>query len=219
MNLHEVERVLDLAEEIGVNRVVFFNFVPVGRGEENAWLDLTPEEREEFLRMIYREMKRRKLEIVSTAPQYGRVALQMSSGQEVAPTHFYVGENKVVKALAEFVGGCGAGRIYAALQPNGDVTPCVFFPVKVGNVRVKTFREIWDTAPLFQQLRDRDLLKGFCGKCPYRYICGGCRARAYAYFRDPLAPDPGCIYNKADWERVASQHKIVVRAPGSGGGG
>jgi MoaA/NifB/PqqE/SkfB family radical SAM enzyme len=44
-------------------------------------------------------------------------------------------------------------------------------------------------------LRDRNLLKGFCKICPYKNICGGCRAKAYAYFKDPLESDPGCIYN------------------------
>jgi len=43
------------------------------------------------------------------------------------------------------------------------------------------------------ELRDKDLLKSPCGECPYRYICGGCRARAYAYFGDCLAADPGCL--------------------------
>ena len=215
LNLHEIPDIIDLAEEIGVRRLILFNFVPVGRGGENAWLDLSPEEREELFKMVYREMRRRKLEIVSTAPQYGRIVLQMSGGEEIAPTHFYVGHNKIVKAVAEFVGGCGAGRIYAALQPNGDVTPCVFLPIKVGNIREKSFREIWNTAPLFQQLRNRELLKGFCGKCPYKYICGGCRARAYAYYGDPLAPDPGCIYNKAEWEKIVSRHKIRLRSPPS----
>lgn len=211
LNVDEIEDLLDLAESIGVERVIFFNFVPVGRGEENAWLDLSPDEREEVLRLLYREHKRRKLEIASTAPQYGRVALQLSGGEEVAPTHFYLGEDKIVKALAEFIGGCGAGRIYAALQPNGDVTPCVFLPVKVGNVREKSFSEIWTTSPVFKKLRDRELLKGICGKCPYKYICGGCRARAYAYYGDILAPDPGCILAKKEWEKIASKHKIKVR--------
>ncbi len=216
MNMHEVSEILDLAERIGVDRVVFFNFIPVGRGRENAWLDLGPEEREGFLRYIYREMKRRGIEIESTAPQYGRVVLQLTGGREVAPTHFHVSEHWVVKALAEFIGGCGAGRIYAALQPNGDVTPCVFLPIKVGNVREKTFREIWDTAPLFKRLRNRDLLKGFCSHCSFKNICGGCRARAYAYFNDPLAPDPGCIYNRAVWSNIvrALRHARKPRLKG-----
>ena len=214
INKDEVDDILDLAEKIGVERVIFFNFVPVGRGADNAWLDLSPEEREELLRKLYHESKKRRVIVLSTAPQYARVVLQESRGEEVAPTHFYMGEDRFVKALAEYVGGCGAGRIYAAIQPNGDVTPCVFFPAKVGNVREKHFREIWEKAPLFQQLRDRDKLHGVCGKCPYRYICGGCRARAYAYTGDPLGPDPGCILAKKEWEKLAPHAaKIKVRLP------
>ena len=210
-NIDEVDDILDLAESIGVERVVFFNFVPVGRGEENMWLDLDPLEREKLLRHLYKEMNKRKIQIVSTAPQYGRVALQLSGGKDIAPTHFYVGDDPIVRAVAEFVGGCGAGRIYAAIQPNGDVSPCVFLPIRVGNVREKSFREIWETAPLFKALRNRELLKGFCGKCPFKYICGGCRARAYAYYRDPLAPDPGCIYNIKEWQKLMEKNKAKIK--------
>jgi len=216
LNIREIPEIIDLAQEIGVRRLILFNFVPVGRGAENAWLDLSPEEREELFRTVYREMRKRNLEIVSTAPQYSRIVLQMSKGEVSAPTHFYVGHDKVVSAVAEFVGGCGAGRIYAAIQPNGDVTPCVFLPIKVGNVREKPFREIWENAPLLRKLRNRELLKGLCGKCPYKYVCGGCRARAYAYFGDPLAPDPGCIYNKAEWRKIVGKHRkirVKVAAP------
>ncbi len=204
-NIGEVDEILDLAESIGVKRIVFFNFVPTGRGKENLWLDLDPVERERFLRKIYREMRRRRIEIVSTAPQYGRIVLQMSGYSEVAPTHFYVGGDPVSKSLAEFVGGCGAGRIYAAIQPNGDVSPCVFMPVRVGNLRRESFAEIWVKNPLLNMLRDRSKLKGFCGKCPYRNVCGGCRARAYAYYGDPLAPDPGCIYNLREWMKLVEE--------------
>ena len=147
-------------------------------------------------------MKRRKIEIVTTAPQYGRVVLQMSGEEEVAPTHFYVGGDIAVKSVAEFIGGCGAGRIYAGIQPNGDVIPCVFLPISVGNIRNKEFKEIWEKSPILNKLRDKDLIKGFCGTCPYRYVCGGCRARAYAYFNDILAPDPGCIYNIKYWKKL-----------------
>jgi len=203
MNLNEVEDVLDLAESLGVKRVVFFNFVPTGRGRENVGLDLSPEEREEFLKVIYREGKRRKLEIVSTAPQYGRVILQESYGEEVSPLHFVPSlRDPVSKTIAELAGGCGAGRVYAAIEPDGTVTPCVFMPIPVGNVRKTSFHTIWTNSELFLRLRSRENLKGFCGRCPYRELCGGCRARAYAYFGDPLASDPGCVYNVRDWAKV-----------------
>ncbi|MCI4436009.1 MAG: radical SAM protein [Ignisphaera sp.] len=207
-NIDEVDDILDLAESIGVKRVVFFNFVPTGRGKEIVDLDLDPFEREELMRRLYREMKRRKIEIFTTAPQYGRVVIQMSGGKEAAPTHFAVRGDPVVTAIAEYVGGCGAGRIYAAILPEGTVTPCVFLPIPVGNVREKPFWEIWEKSPLLNMLRDRDNLKGFCRVCPYRNVCGGCRARAFGYFGDPLAPDPGCIYNYRYWKEL--KEKIVA---------
>lgn len=194
-NINEVDDILDLAESIGVKRVVFFNFIPVGRGEEIVNIDLDPVEREYFMRHIYREMKRRKIEIYTTAPEYGRVVMQMSKGREAAPTHFVAKGDVVTTAIAEFIGGCGAGRIYVALQPDGVITPCVFMPINIDNIRYTSFRDIWDKSDLLISLRNRDLLKGFCKICPYKNVCGGCRAKAYAYFKDPLASDPGCIYN------------------------
>ena len=211
LNVDEIDDIIGLAEELGVQRVVVFNFVPVGRGEENSWLDLSPEEREKVLRKLYQRHRRSRVEIYSTAPYYARVALQLSSGREVAPTHFYVGEHRIVRALAEYIGGCGAGRIYAAVEPNGDVTPCVFLPLKVGNVREKSFGEIWRTSPLLEKLRDRSNLWGPCRSCPYRNVCGGCRARAYAYFGDPLAPDPGCILAKSYWEKVTQGRRPNIK--------
>jgi len=196
LNLDEIDDILDLAEEIGVQRVVFFNFIPVGRGKDIVKLDLTPEEREEILKKIYLENHKRDLEIFSTAPQFARVSCILSSGRQIAPTHFYVKGDAITSSLAEYIGGCGAGRIYAALQPNGDVTPCVFIPsVIVGNITKRSFSSIWSESEVFKALRNRDRLRGSCGTCPYKYVCGGCRARALAYTGDILGSDPGCILN------------------------
>jgi len=215
-NVNEIDDILDLAESIGVKRVVFFNFVPVGRGKEIIDQDLDPITREKVLRKLYREMQKRKIEILTTAPQYGRVVIQVSGGREAAPTHFVARGDPAVTALAEFVGGCGAGRIYAALQPNGTISPCVFMPIPLGNIRKQSFWKIWTKHPLLQQLRNKDLLKGMCGICPYRYVCGGCRARAYGYLGDPLAPDPGCIYNLKVWRSIARNIAIEIGSSAKG---
>ena len=208
LNLDEVDDILDLAEEIGVQRVVFFNFIPVGRGEDIKNLDLTPEEREELLKKLYLENQKRRLEIYSTAPQFARVSCILSNGREIAATHFYVKGDPVISSLAEYIGGCGAGRIYAALQPNGNITPCVFIPsVVVGNVAETPFKKIWCESEVFKALQDRRRLKGGCGACPYKYVCGGCRARALAYTGDVLGPDPGCILN------IANLHANAVSKP------
>nr|WP_237698505.1 radical SAM protein [Pyrococcus sp. NA2] len=203
----ELDDILDLAESIGVKRVIFFNLIPTGRAEDMIKVDLTPEEREEFMKELYRQMKKRKLEILTTAPQYARVTLIESRGKNVTPAHFYIGENSAVKTLAEFIGGCGAGRIYAGIEPDGTVVPCVFLPIPVGNVRNRPFKEIWENSRIFNLLRNRDNFTGQCGRCPYRNICGGCRARAYHYTLDLLGDDPGCIINKRVWEEILKHGK------------
>ena len=214
-NYLEVPDILDLCEELGVDWWMMYNFVPTGRGRQILELDLSPEERENLLRYLWTRLmdssREGKTQILSTAPQYARVALQMEemkkgggpSGEVVVPTHFYNPKlHGRLLNLSDFIGGCGAGRFYCALDPNGDITPCVFLHLKVGNILKDDFEHLWDTNPVFLDLRDRDKLKPHCGECEYRYVCGGCRARAYNYFGDYLAPDPGCINNINAWNQL-----------------
>ncbi|MBS7250079.1 MAG: radical SAM protein [Candidatus Freyarchaeota archaeon] len=200
MNYDEVPKIADLCEGIGVDWYMIFNFVPTGRGYFMIENDLTPEDREKLLKILWNRLKSGgKLQYLSTAPQFARVALQEEKDSEkrIIPGHFYnptlMGQ---LTNLGDFIGGCGAGRMYAALEPEGTLQPCVFLPLKLGNLREERFEDIWDTHPILQTLRDREKLKGRCKTCKYRDVCGGCRARAYGYFGDVTAPDPGCIYNK-----------------------
>ena len=199
LNLHQIHRIIELAKQLKVRRFIAFNFIPTGRGVDAADIDLTPEQREQLLTRLFHENSSGGIEVLSTAPQYARVSLESSGGVNVAPTHFYVGEASWnLRVLAEFIGGCGAGRLYCAIEPNGDVSPCVFMPgLTVGNLRKEGFMNIWHHSSVLASLRDRVSLHGNCGSCEYRFICGGCRARAFAYFNDVLAPDPGCIHNSS----------------------
>jgi len=213
-NLFEIPDIIELAKNLGVGRVIVFNFIPTGRGEEIVDIDLSPERREELLKYLYKELSGGEIEALSTAPQYARVCLQQSlaEGRDVsAPTHFAaLNLPSRTRQLADFLGGCGAGRLYCAIQPNGLVTPCVFLPIVVGDLRKQSLKEIWSTSKVLNDLSDRDALKGRCGHCPYRYVCGGCRARAYAYHGDYLFPDPGCIRERAEPSTSFSRQKISL---------
>ncbi|MEM4702761.1 MAG: radical SAM protein [Archaeoglobaceae archaeon] len=199
-NYGEVEEVIKLCEELGVNWFMHYNFIPTGRGKEIVEADITPEQREKLLRMLYERNFNSNISLLSTAPQFARIALQCSGS--IIPTHFYnVNAGERLKQLAEFIGGCGAGRFYFAIKANGDITPCVFFPLVVGNVRFDDLEDLWKNNRVFEDLRNKDKIEG-CGECDYRYVCGGCRARAYNYFGDYLKPDPGCIRNKAVWKKI-----------------
>jgi radical SAM protein with 4Fe4S-binding SPASM domain len=199
----ELPAIIDLAEEIHAERFTYFNFIPTGRGKEHFDQDLTAEEREKLMHYLLDRMSKGcKTTILTTAPQLARVALQYQGPAgtgDVTMSMAHMQTAKVSKKavpLADFIGGCGAGRLYCSLSPQGDVHPCVFFPVNVGNLKNEKFKNIWLNSEMFNILRDRSKLKGACASCNYKFICGGCRARANAYHNDYLASDPGCVIAK-----------------------
>jgi radical SAM protein with 4Fe4S-binding SPASM domain len=206
-NYKQMGDMLDLAIQLKVKRFIVFNFVPTGRGKEIINEDLTPKEREELLTFLYDKWQQKLgTDIYSTSPEYSRIGINKvleGTGKTYAPTHFATmetGYNGI--AMAEFIGGCGAGRMYAALEDNGDLEPCVFLPIRVGNILKQDFHEIWTGSKVLQDLRNRDAIEGVCGTCPFRYSCGGCRARAYGYYGDYMKSDPGCILNESAFEEI-----------------
>jgi radical SAM protein with 4Fe4S-binding SPASM domain len=90
--------------------------------------------------------------------------------------------------------GCLAGSAVCFLSRTGDVQPCGYLPLQVGNVRRRKFKEIWEQSEEFLALRDPARLGGKCGACGYRKLCAGCRARAYAATGEFLSEDPDCSY-------------------------
>lgn len=200
-NLAEMPAILDLAEEIGAERFTYFNFVPTGRGKDIYSQDLSAEERENLMHYLLNRMSRGcKTTILTTAPQLARVSLQCQGPAgtgEITMSMAHMQTAKVSKKavpLADFIGGCGAGRLYCSLSPQGDLHPCVFLPLNVGNLKTERFSNLWLNSSLFKAFRNRANLKGACGECRYKFICGGCRARSSAYHDgDTLSSDPGCV--------------------------
>jgi mycofactocin radical SAM maturase len=98
---------------------------------------------------------------------------------------------------------CGAARMTACIDPVGDVYPCAFLQAtefRGGNLREKTFQDIWDNAPSFQ--RFRRLEPEACRRCPRFSQCrGGCPAVAYFLNKDINSPDPECLMR---WSREKS---------------
>jgi radical SAM protein with 4Fe4S-binding SPASM domain len=209
-NVDQVPDIHALGKELGVRRIMYFNFIPTGRGVEMVDKDITPRQRENLLKYILDNAKAGNTPLeLSTAPQIARVAVDDEEKYGIPIGHFHMGEGirGKTRMLADFIGGCGAGRLYCSIEPTGTVQPCVFLPVPVGNIREQSFLDIWHQAPVLKQLRNRDQLTGSCGTCGNKFICGGCRARAWAYYRDLNAPDPGCINNLTHWNSLAGQRK------------
>ncbi len=91
--------------------------------------------------------------------------------------------------------GCSIGKTLSIMS-NGDVRFCCNLDYTDSNISRTPLRAIWETSPLLQAFRDRRTLKGRCGICKYKYICGGCRVSAYLKYKDPFAEDPTCWYRK-----------------------
>jgi len=219
-----VDEMVKFAIDLGCKTFAHFNFIPVGRGREIMEQDLTPGQREFLLRKLQRVLEEGVIGVVSTAPQFGRSCIVYGPEEGVFATgHAGRGEGKKTMVLSRYIGGCGAGRCYCSVQPHGTITPCVYIrSVEVGDIRQKSFREIWNN-PLFDVLADREDRSDHCGVCDYKFYCGGCRARALAYTNDIQAGDPGCIYNHHQWQELIDglerREAVVSMAQSAGGDG
>jgi radical SAM protein with 4Fe4S-binding SPASM domain len=61
-------------------------------------------------------------------------------------------------------------------------------------VRTGDLGAVYRNDEIFRRLRDTDALGGKCGRCEFRQLCGGSRARAFAETGALMASDPLCAY-------------------------
>jgi radical SAM protein with 4Fe4S-binding SPASM domain len=223
-NIDQVEEMIALAEDLGADCFAHFNFIPVGRGLRMVSGDITPAQREKLLSILSKKMQDSAdggMGVISTAPQLGRVCLAGAAldGGKVSCSHAGAGSGTKARVVAKYLGGCGAGRTYVCIEPDGDVTPCVYLPHRVmGNVRRTGLIEIYRNSIFWDILNDRDHRLGHCEVCAFKKYCGGCRARADAYFGHLHAGDPGCIFNQKHWDSLVAAGIAVVEQAESAAG-
>jgi heme b synthase len=188
LNAHLIDKIHDLAEGLGVDAFHIFMLVPTGRGEELLDKELPPEEYEKVLEWAYERQKTSPLHFKPTdAPHYYRIIRQKAKAEGKKVTREEYG-------LEAMTRGCLGGITFCFVSHIGDIQPCGYFDMQLGNVKDRPFSEIWTDSKVFNELRDYSLLKGKCGACEYRAVCGGCRARALSVTGDYLAEEPYCVY-------------------------
>lgn len=200
LNVNYLDKLLAIALEWGAVAFHPFLLVPTGRGKGLESVELSPQEYEDTLNWIYDkqlEMGDRIFFKPTDAPHYLRIVSQrrkQNPAANVAPESRpspTTGRRHPINAMTR---GCMAGTGFCFISHTGRVQGCGYLTPEAGNVRQQSFSQIWNDSPLFNHIRDLSNLKGKCGTCEYKRICGGCRARAFETTGDYLAAEPYCIY-------------------------
>ena len=187
-NATKLDEIHNVSKELGATDFHPFLLVPTGRGEDLIDVELTPEEYDEVLTWAYHRQKTSCMAFKPTdAPQYFRIMRQQAASEGIRITPATHGRMAVSR-------GCLGGISFVFISHTGDVQPCGYFDMQLGNVKEQKFSDIWTNSPVFDDLRHYDRLKGKCGACEYKGVCGGCRARALSVYGDYLETEPYCAY-------------------------
>jgi len=177
-NRCQIAAIRDLALRLGATVFNPFLLVPTGRGKDLADQEIAPREYEQTLEWLADHQAGPDIAIrVTCAPHYTRILRQRDPKAGAAK-------------------GCLGGKAFAFISHVGKVQICGFLEIECGDLKQQDFdfKRIWETSDVFLKVRDVDSYGGKCGRCEYRRICGGCRARAFAMTGDYLAEEPFCVY-------------------------
>jgi len=175
-----------LCREFPVMRWSLFMLISVGRGK--ALHEVSPQRGERIMRWVFELSQHSPFQVKTTeAPSYRRIAIEIMRGSGMnAP------DMKSSSVYHGFQIRDGHGIVFVSSR--GEIYPSGFLPLRCGNVRKDSLVEIYRNSEIFRGLHSPDQFHGKCGACRYSHICGGSRARAFAYGEDALGTDPFCPY-------------------------
>ena len=182
-------------QEVGAVQWSLFFLVPTGRAQASNMI--SPEEHERLFNWLYDLSKNAPFDIKSTAaPMYRRVAIERKRREQGSdkPVTFQGAGFQYADGLNRPTRGVNDGNGFLFISHVGDIQPSGFLPVTAGNVRSEDVVDVYRHSKIFTDLRSPDKIKGRCGICEYRDVCGGQRGRAYGITGDYLESDPACIY-------------------------
>ncbi|MCY4731342.1 TIGR04347 family pseudo-SAM/SPASM protein [Natronomonas gomsonensis] len=206
-NVDDLEGVIELLREVGVDRFCFYHLAYSGRGADLEGVDLTDDQR----RRVVRTLCDRTVEAHRSGDDIETLLVGNYADAgflvEYARERFGEVAARRVYDRLERNGGDPAGERVAAVDSRGNVHPTQFWRTySLGNVRDRSFGDIWEdeSNPLLAALRNRsERLRGRCAECRYQEVCrGGSRLRALSAGNGLFGPDPQC-YLDAEERRGA----------------
>jgi radical SAM protein with 4Fe4S-binding SPASM domain len=190
MTLPHLEAMAERMAELPLTLWALFFLIQTGRG---AGLEqITADECERVLNDLYDLSLTAPFGIKTTeAPHYQRVVRQrdLARVKRGLPTDA-VNRTRQLRAPRSVSDGNG----FAFVDHLGNICPSGFLPAPRGNVRSTDLGEVYRGDDMFRRLRHADGLLGKCGRCQFRDVCGGSRARAFAATGAVMGSDPLCSY-------------------------
>jgi radical SAM protein with 4Fe4S-binding SPASM domain len=189
-NVHDLPKILALAQKLGAAGYSLFYNIPVGRGVHLPGDPLSDSEYMESLNWVFeQETKTPGYIHLQCSPQYERIYRQRAHELPDHMNPFKPGNERRVKDH-----GCPAGRGFLFVSHDGYAYPCPYLLVPAGHVLEQELAEIWESARILNEIRDPGKTGGKCQRCKFLNDCRGCRALAQGEHRDYLAEDPSCRY-------------------------
>lgn len=199
-NIDELADLFHIAKLNGAAAWEVFFLIRTGRGASLESLDA--KECEQVMNFLFDASHYGIPVRTAEGPHFRRVRVQREKAITSPSGAFY---QQLVARLRELEGDStrppsfkstatrdGRGIMFVAFD--GEVYPSGFLPLSSGKVPSDSLSLIYRSSSLFTALRDSSNLKGRCGACGYREICGGSRSRAFAEFGDPFGEDPACAF-------------------------
>ena len=185
-NFDQIDTMAHLLVAHGIVMWSVFFLVPTGRGL--AEQRIAPWEYEVAFEKLHAHSLIQPYQIKTTeAPHFRRFMLERSGWKPGR-------ENKERRQTIPGMVGTNDGRGVMFISHIGEIYPSGFMPILCGTFPKDSPVDVYQNSPLFKSLRDPNQIKGKCGFCQYREICGGSRARAYALTGDPLESEPDCVH-------------------------
>ncbi len=194
-NVDILDEMVPFIQEVGAVQWSLFFLVPTGRAQVKNMI--SAEEHERTFNWLYDLSKTAPFDIKSTAaPMYRRVAIERKRAEQGGdnPVTFQGAGFQYADGLNRPTRGVNDGNGFLFISHVGDIQPSGFLPLTAGNVRTDDVIDVYRNSQLFTDLRTPDKIKGRCGICEYRDVCGGQRGRAYGVTGDYLESDPACLY-------------------------
>ncbi len=198
-NVGELPAIAKIVRDSGAGIWEVFFLVNVGRG--SSMRELGPDDNEDVCHFLYDASQYGFVVRTVEGPMFRRVVRWREDGRQAPTGALYA---RLAAGLQQQLGpptappkahtkGTRDGRGIVFVSATGDVYPAGFLPIPLGNVREQNIVDVYRDDPLLRRIRAAEFT-GKCGRCDYRELCGGSRARAFAATADALGEDPACAY-------------------------